>query len=148
MRFVYILLAISMVLLVILLGGELHLFVHAPSLCLVFGYAFAFMFFHHPPKETKNALSAALFHKALEPKKAAYYHHILTNARAITTSGGIVGWLIGSVHMLFTLNDKTAIGPHLATAFLSLIYAVIAAEILLSPLLNRLSKHMDNAISN
>lgn len=53
---------------------------------------------------------------------------------------GLIGTLIGLVQMLQNLNDPSSIGPAMAVALLTTFYGALLANVLFSPLANKLAE--------
>ncbi|NLC55267.1 MAG: flagellar motor protein [Armatimonadetes bacterium] len=59
---------------------------------------------------------------------------------------GIIGTVMGLVHMLGTLNDPQGMGPAIASAFLATLYGVALANLVLLPLAHKLRRRSDEEV--
>lgn len=59
---------------------------------------------------------------------------------------GIIGTVMGLVHVLGNLNDTDSLGPAIATAFIATLYGVASANILFLPLAAKLKNRSANEI--
>jgi len=55
---------------------------------------------------------------------------------------GIIGAVMGLIHVLGNLNDPAALGPGIAVAFVATIYGVSMANLLFLPMSQKLQKHI------
>ena len=85
-----------------------------------------------------TALVAALSSRSLTPHESLHHQRVLSTARLLAASSGVVGTLIGLVQMLANMDDPSKIGPAMAVALLCTFYGIILAEICLAPLIHRL----------
>jgi flagellar motor component MotA len=86
-----------------------------------------------------NALKAALGDEVVSLEDAREHMTTLGTARMLFNALGGAGVLIGLIRMLSNLEDPTEIGPSMAIALLTAMYAVMSAELFLAPLINRLA---------
>lgn len=63
---------------------------------------------------------------------------VLLSASSFSPAFGMVGTLIGLINMLMFLSDTAALGPSMATALVTTFYGVILANLVFSPLANKL----------
>jgi len=63
---------------------------------------------------------------------------LFTAAGGYAPTLGIIGTVVGLVHMLQNLSDPGRIGPAIATAFLATLYGVSVANLMLLPVANKL----------
>jgi len=61
-------------------------------------------------------------------------------AGGVAPTMGIIGTVMGLVHVLGNLKDVSALGPQIATAFIATLYGVASANVLWLPLGNKLKK--------
>ncbi len=69
--------------------------------------------------------------RALEGHTAV---NILRRAAEVAPGMGLIGTLVGLVHMLAQLNDPTTIGPAMAIALLTTFYGAVLGNVILAPL--------------
>jgi len=120
------------------LSGRVDAFINMPSVFIVLGSAIAFTLAFHSWADVTGAFSAGFGSGELAPDQAEKYVTVMSTARLVTGASGVVGTMIGLVQMLLNLDDPKHIGPAVAVAFLTLLYAVILSEFLLAPLMNRI----------
>ena len=142
MQLVFGLLGIGMILAAILMGSSLSIFINAPSALLVFGGTLCLSLAFFRLSELGSALRAA--------RDGGGTHRdvvVLRALRSLAMHTGLVGMISGIVGMLNDLNDPAAIGPSMAVALLSILYAVILSEGVFGPLASRASHALDVALS-
>ena len=66
---------------------------------------------------------------------------ILRKAAEIAPAMGLIGTLIGLVQMLANLDNPSAIGPAMAVALLTTLYGAVLANMVLTPLANKLERN-------
>ncbi|HIN85430.1 MAG TPA: hypothetical protein EYN06_03035 [Myxococcales bacterium] len=141
MRFIYLILALGLIDAAILLGGDLVLFVNAPSILIVVGCGFFFTMAAHGYGGLSNALSAACGTKTNSTKEASSHALVLLTLRNSFLGAGAVGTFIGLVQMLVSLDDPSSVGPSLAVALLTMTYGFILAELVVAPAMDRMLAH-------
>ena len=72
------------------------------------------------------------------------YAITLQTLRSSLCAAGAAGFLIGLVKMLQNMSDPSSIGPAMAVACLTALYAVILAELIVSPMISRLRLRSDS----
>lgn len=65
---------------------------------------------------------------------------VLQKASEFAPAMGLIGTLVGLVHMLGHLNDPATIGPSMAVAILTTFYGALLANLLFAPLASKLLK--------
>ncbi len=136
-------LGVGMILAGILMGGRLGLFIDPPSVAIVFGITFFFTFAYHSAGQFFAALTKGFGREPVPANEAQQHIRVLWTARTLATASGVIGSLIGFVNMLANMDDPKSIGPAMAVALLTMLYAVILAEGLFGPLINRLRNRME-----
>jgi len=121
----------SVVVAAMLWGSPLSVFVNAPSAVLVLGISLGGTLCASSGTDLRESLSDWLANEDLDKAGRERAHRVFTHLADFTVAGGVIGVLIGLVQMLRNLSDPTAIGPAMAVALLSLLYAVLFGEILL-----------------
>ena len=114
-----------------LLGGS-------PAI-IVLGATILFSFAFHSPAEFKSALKALNNKTQLMSSEASRHIAVLATPRIIAIAAGSLGFLVGFSIVCQNLDDPSRLGPGMATAILSPLYAIFIAEILMGPWGNRLS---------
>jgi len=66
---------------------------------------------------------------------------VLRKAAEIAPAMGLIGTLIGLVHMLGNLGDPKAIGPAMAIALLTTFYGAVLANMVLNPLASKFERN-------
>ena len=100
---------------------------------------FAFTFWIHGFSNVLGALKAGFSAPGSELDDANEKGLILQTLRSSLCACGGAGFLIGLVNMLQNMSDPTAIGPAMAVACLTILYAVVLAELVIAPMASRLS---------
>ncbi|NYZ15225.1 flagellar motor protein MotA [Azospirillum sp. RWY-5-1] len=65
---------------------------------------------------------------------------VLRRASEVAPAMGLIGTLVGLVHMLGGLNDPSAIGPAMALALLTTFYGAVLGNVALAPLAAKLER--------
>ena len=74
---------------------------------------------------------------------------VLQKASEFAPAMGLIGTLVGLVHMLGHLNDPAIIGPSMAVAILTTFYGAVLANLVFAPLASKLLKiSQDDALIN
>ena len=68
---------------------------------------------------------------------------ILRRAAEVAPAMGLIGTLVGLVQMLGTLDDPSRIGPAMAVALLTTFYGAVLANMVFTPLANKLERNSD-----
>lgn len=136
----FVVLIVSVVVAVILTGGQLLnlesavlvLGITPAALLLSFGSglgsAFKAIFTRNPAPDTMK-LGIAVFERG----------------KSFAVAGGVLGTLIGWVLMLKALDDPAAIGPSVAVVFMALFYGLLLAYGLFLPLVVSLRRRLAEA---
>jgi chemotaxis protein MotA len=66
--------------------------------------------------------------------------HIFEVAGGFAPTMGIIGTVMGLVHVLSNLSDVQTLGPEIATAFTATLYGVASANVLWLPIANKLKR--------
>jgi flagellar motor component MotA len=114
-------------------GGNVLLFVHAPAFLLVVLLTLGLLLWSHGASAfgVLPAVVRLLAGRAeADPALAA----VARSGARFALMSGCVGTLIGMVSMFATLDDPSRIGGGTATAFLPLLYGVLFAEVVFTPL--------------
>jgi len=93
-----------------------------------------------PPDDIERVLTAEI--------NASTAHHvhtisILRRAADVAPAMGLIGTLVGLVQMLGELQRPEAIGPAMAIALLTTFYGAVLANLLLTPLADKVSVHAE-----
>jgi chemotaxis protein MotA len=93
-----------------------------------------------------DGYSAQDLRKLMELDMDLTEHHGNAAAKILETAGGfcptvgILGAVLGLIHVMNNLDDPSALGPGIAVAFVATIYGVGAANLLFLPLGSRIKK--------
>ena len=87
------------------------------------------------PELVKDILSSDV--DALEARHAAQAS-LFSTAGGFAPTLGIIGTVMGLVHVLVNLNDPTRLGPAISTAFIATFYGVASANLFYLPVANKL----------
>jgi chemotaxis protein MotA len=63
-----------------------------------------------------------------------------TNMGAFAPTLGIIGTVLGLVHMLENLSDPSSMGPLIAAAFIATLWGVMSANVFFLPISNKLKR--------
>ncbi len=66
---------------------------------------------------------------------------VLRRAGEVAPAMGLIGTLVGLVHMLGSLEDPSSIGPAMAVALLTTFYGAVLANMVFNPLANKLERN-------
>ena len=137
MQWVFILLGLSSIVGSIALGGGSNFWdLQAALIVLVAGFGFAIAF--HGVGAVVAALAAGGRDAALPNEDTDFHAIVLQTLRNSLCAAGAAGFMIGLVRMLQNLSDTSQVGPSMAAAALSALYAIVLSEIVVAPMLNRL----------
>lgn len=96
----------------------------------------------------------AKIREALENDCAQQEERHKTGERFFTTAAGfaptlgIIGTVVGLIHMLQNLSDPSSIGPAIASAFMATLYGVSMANLFFLPVANKLrAQHTHEAVA-
>ncbi|HVX54596.1 motility protein A [Nocardioides sp.] len=89
------------------------------------------------PEELRDILEAELMAKKSEDKHAAKF---FTDAGGYAPTIGIIGTVMGLVHVLENLSTPEKLGPLIASSFVATLWGVMSANVLWLPLGNRLRR--------
>ncbi len=99
-----------------------------------------------------DGLSAELIREALEREIFAYEDMMKRASRIFEAAGGyaptigIIGAILGLIHVLKNVTDPTKIGVGIATAFVATIYGVGSANLLFIPISKRIINKIEEEI--
>jgi flagellar motor component MotA len=125
------------------LGGRVAAFLDLASALIVVVTGFAFTFWIHGVSDVLGALKAGFSAPGGELGDTNEKGLILQTLRSSLCACGGAGFLIGLVNMLQNMSDPSAIGPAMAVACLTILYAVVLAELVIAPMASRLRMAAD-----
>ena len=114
--------------------GTIFAFLDAASLIIVVLGGFFFAAMGHGPSALGRALLDGIAGQNHPPERRASSAHALNTLRRTIWGAGGAGIVIGSVKILANLDDPSKIGPAAAVALLTPFYAVVIAELFITPL--------------
>ena len=119
-------------------AGSLDTLIDGIAALYVVGLTACISLTHHTAADLWSALRAAI--PLTRSPAAAQERHLLalSTVRQGLSLAGASGLLIGMVKLMASLGTASGIGPALAVASLPWLYAVVLAELILSPLITRL----------
>jgi chemotaxis protein MotA len=103
-------------------------------------------FLKHGLELVTDGIDAEVIKKSLETRidNMEYRHSkgisVFEAAGGYSPTMGIVGTVMGLVHVLGSLEDVSTIGPKIAVAFIATLYGIGAANLLWLPIANRLKE--------
>ena len=89
------------------------------------------------PEELREILEAEIISMRARHKAGAKF---FSDMGAFGPTLGIIGTVIGLVHMLENLKDPASAGPAIAVAFTATLYGVISANLCFHPISNKLKR--------
>jgi len=89
------------------------------------------------PEEVRDILEAEVHAKKAEDRHGAKF---FSDAGAYSPTIGIIGTVMGLVHVLEQLADPQALGPLIASAFVATLWGVMLANVVWFPIGNRLKR--------
>ncbi len=92
----------------------------------------------HKPNQVRNALELEI---AVNEQKGLQAAQFLEHVAGYAPTMGIVGAVLGLIHVMSRLEDPSALGPGIATAFVATVYGVGFANLLAMPMSQKL-KHL------
>lgn len=93
-----------------------------------------------------DGVEASVARGALEQEIEAEFEENQTAAKVFESAGGfaptvgILGAVLGLIHVMENLDDPTKLGPGIAVAFVATVYGVGSANLLFLPLANKLKR--------
>jgi chemotaxis protein MotA len=95
-----------------------------------------------------DGVDAAVTRDALETEIMLHFEEDTVGAKVFESAGGyaptigIVGAVLGLIHVMENLNDPTKLGGGIATAFVATVYGVGSANILFLPMANKIKRKL------
>jgi chemotaxis protein MotA len=89
------------------------------------------------PEEVRDIMEAEVFAKRLEDKQAAKF---FGDAGAYAPTIGIIGTVMGLVHVLENLDKPESLGHSIAAAFVATLWGVLSANLIFLPAAARLDR--------
>ena len=117
--------------------GGIATFWDLPSALIVLVAGFGFAVAFHGVGAVVAALAAGGRDAALPDEETDFHAIVLQTLRNSLCAAGAAGFMIGLVRMLQNLSDTSQVGPSMAAAALSALYAIVLSEIVVAPMVNR-----------
>jgi chemotaxis protein MotA len=89
------------------------------------------------PDAIRDIFETRIHHEEEDIKSAM---KVWTDAGGFCPTIGIIGAVLGLIHVMNNLSDPAALGPGIAVAFVATVYGVAAANILFLPVSNKIKK--------
>lgn len=87
------------------------------------------------PEQIRDTLELEI--DALE-RKHEQYARIFESAGGYAPTMGIIGTVVGLIHVLSQLSDPSALGPSIAVAFTATLYGVLSANLIYLPIASKI----------
>jgi flagellar motor component MotA len=115
-------------------------FINIPSVLIVFGLTFGGLL-----AGGRNIIQfcSVLFDKHASPSQLHDAHETAHAAGNYAIGSGFVGTLIGVILMLGSLTDPAAVGPSMAIAILTVLYAVLLKYFIFTPIQGGLDERIE-----
>jgi flagellar motor component MotA len=140
LRILFAVFGCATLLIAISINSSFSMFINIPSLLFIFLIPLFFTLAYHHPFELSKAVLDALSGQPIQKHTSESHQYVLSTLRLITSASGVMGSLIGLINMLANMDDPKNIGPAMAMALLTALYAVMVSELLIAPLINRLKQ--------
>jgi len=92
------------------------------------------------PEDLRSILEAEISAKKAEDKVAAKF---FTAMGGYAPTVGIIGTVIGLIHVMGSLSDPEALGPLIASAFVATLWGVLSANVFWLPMAAKISRTSD-----
>jgi chemotaxis protein MotA len=95
-----------------------------------------------------DGVDAAVTRDALETEIMGHFEENVTGAKIFESAGGyaptigILGAVLGLIHVMENLNDPSKLGGGIATAFVATVYGVGSANIFFLPMANKIKRKL------
>lgn len=123
-------------------GGYISNVISPTGILLVLGSVAAIIVATKSYSDLINGIKLVIrkTHSMTEPElnKAIRSYNMYMKA---SIAGGLLGLVMGSIHILGDLSDVTVLGPKLAAALDSVLYGIILAYFIFMPIKNSLENH-------
>ena len=142
-RAVALILGLALFPLAMAMTGGAMMIMDAPSMVIVLAGACLFTVAAHGPGPLIDALVASLNSQPLTLQACHQHRRVLETLRNALCASGAAGFLLGLIAVLGNLADPSHIGPAVAVAMLTTLYAVILAELVIAPLSSALPSRIE-----
>lgn len=99
-----------------------------------------------------DGIEAEMIEDILTREIELYEENILSIGKMFEAAGGfaptmgIIGTVMGLVHVLGSLDNPSALGPAIAIAFIATLYGVASANVIYLPIYNKVKAHLSQDI--
>ena len=139
---------VAIVLFVSLMNGlDFWLVFNWPSMALFAAVFVAASTWSFPLSHISEALSAATGTSPLTREQGARYSEMFNRLSSISIATGVMGSLVGFVHMLQNMDDPSNIGTAIAVGLVTTVYGVLVSELLCRPWGNHCLACVDEALT-
>ena len=140
MKILAALMGISAILVGIVLEGEdVAVYLQPGGLLMVLGATLFFTLTHQSVGDLKAALRAVYLGKSISTHEAARHIAVLATPRMVAVASGGLGFILGLITLFQNLDDPHKIGGAVAMAIILAIHGLAVAELLVTPMINRIS---------
>lgn len=101
-----------------------------------------------------DGAEAEMIEDVLNRKIERYEENIMSVGKLFEAAGGfaptmgIIGTVMGLVHVLGQLDDPSTLGPSIAVAFIATLYGVSSANVIYIPIFNKIKARLEQEIVN
>jgi flagellar motor component MotA len=138
LRFLFFIFGCFSLIFAINMSSNILLFIDISSLAFVILIPLFFTLAHHHHLELIIAIVVSIRGIKVNQQSSNKYQEVLSTLRLTISGSGVIGLLVGFVSMLSNMDDPSSIGPAMAVGLLTPLYAIIASELLVAPMINRL----------
>ena len=117
-------------------GLSIASFFNASSLLIVIGGGLLYTFAHHGALSFFHAMG--LGDPATSASELKQQACVLQSARNTFCGAAVVGYLIGLISMLHSMDDPSRIGPAMAVTLLTVFYGLFVSELVIAPRIHAL----------
>ena len=138
LRFLHFIFGCFSLIVAINMSSNISTFIDLSSLAFVTLIPLFFTLAHHHHIDLVNAIVISIRGVKINQQLSNHYQEVLSTLRLTISGSGVIGLLVGFVSMLSNMDDASSIGPAMAVALLTPLYAIIASELFVAPMINRL----------
>lgn len=117
-------------------GLSLASFFNVSSLLIVIGGGLLYTFAHHGALNFFHAMGVG--DPAATASELKQQSCVLQSARNAFCGAAVVGYLIGLISMLHSMDDPSRIGPAMAVTLLTVFYGLFVSELVIAPRIHAL----------
>ena len=138
LRFLHFIFGCFSLIIAISMSSNISAFIDLSSLAFVTLIPLFFTLAHHHHIELVNAIMVSIRGVNINQQLSNHYQEVLSTFRLTISGSGVIGLLVGFISMLSNMDDASSIGPAMAVALVTPLYAIIVSELLVAPMINRL----------